>query len=195
MNINLAEFVTSYADYKQMPASDRIEIAFSGRSNVGKSSLINKIFNRKNLARVSSMPGKTATINFYSLENIYIVDLPGYGYANVSKSEKKKWGDLIGNYLSDAERELALVFQLIDIRHPPSKDDIQMIDFLIDSEIPFVVVLTKADKLKQTQRKLRMEAFKTEIPCFEDITCVEFSAITGEGVETIRSIIEEVSQD
>lgn len=195
MNINLAEFVTSYADYKQMPASDRIEIAFSGRSNVGKSSLINKIFNRKNLARVSSMPGKTATINFYSLENIYIVDLPGYGYANVSKSEKKKWGDLIGNYLSDAERELALVFQLIDIRHPPSKDDIQMIDFLIDSEIPFVVVLTKADKLKPNQRKLRMEAFKTEIPCFEDITCVEFSAITGEGVETIRSIIEEVSQD
>lgn len=195
MNINLAEFVTSYADYKQMPASDRIEIAFSGRSNVGKSSLINKIFNRKNLARVSSMPGKTATINFYSLENIYIVDLPGYGYANVSKSEKKKWGDLIGNYLSDAERELALVFQLIDMRHLPSKDDLQMIDFLIDSEIPFVVVLTKADKLKPTQRKLRMEAFKTEIPCFEDITCVEFSAITGEGVETIRSIIEEVSQD
>ena len=195
MNINLAEFVTSYADYKQIPASDRIEIAFSGRSNVGKSSLINKIFNRKNLARVSSMPGKTATINFYSLENIYIVDLPGYGYANVSKSEKKKWGDLIGNYLGDAERELALVFQLIDMRHPPSKDDLQMIDFLIDSEIPFVVVLTKADKLKPTQRKLRMEAFKTEIPCFEDITCVEFSAITGEGVETIRSIIEEVSQD
>ena len=195
MNINLAEFVTSYADYKQMPASDRIEIAFSGRSNVGKSSLINKIFNRKNLARVSSMPGKTATINFYSLENIYIVDLPGYGYANVSKSEKKKWGDLIGSYLSDAERELALVFQLIDMRHPPSKDDLQMIDFLIDSEIPFVVVLTKADKLKPNQRKLRMEAFKTEIPCFEDITCVEFSAITGEGVETIRSIIEEVSQD
>lgn len=195
MNINLAEFVTSYADYKQMPASDRIEIAFSGRSNVGKSSLINKIFNRKNLARVSSVPGKTATINFYSLENIYIVDLPGYGYANVSKSEKKKWGDLIGNYLGDAERELALVFQLIDMRHPPSKDDLQMIDFLIDSEIPFVVVLTKADKLKPTQRKLRMEAFKTEIPCFEDITCVEFSAITGEGVETIRSIIEEVSQD
>lgn len=195
MNINLAEFVTSYADYKQMPASDRIEIAFSGRSNVGKSSLINKIFNRKNLARVSSMPGKTVTINFYSLENIYIVDLPGYGYANVSKSEKKKWGDLIGSYLSDGERDLALVFQLIDMRHPPSKDDLQMIDFLIDSEIPFVVVLTKADKLKPTQRKLRLEAFKTEIPCFEDITCVEFSAVTGEGVENIRSIIEEVAQD
>lgn len=195
MNINKAEFVTSYANFKQIPKSDRLEIAFSGRSNVGKSSLINKIFNRKNLARVSSMPGKTVTINFYSLENIYIVDLPGYGYANVSKSEKKKWGDLIGGYLGDGERDLALVFQLIDMRHAPSKDDLQMLDFLIDSEIPFVIVFTKADKLKPTQRKERMESFKTEIPCFEDITFVEFSAVTGEGVEEIRSIIEEVAQD
>lgn len=194
MNINKAEFVTSYASFKQIPQSDRIEIAFSGRSNVGKSSLINKIFNRKNLARVSSMPGKTVTINFYSLEDIYIVDLPGYGYANVSKSEKKKWGDLIGGYLGDGERDLGLVFQLIDMRHAPSKDDLQMIDFLIDSEIPFVIVFTKADKLKPTQRKQRMESFKTEIPCFEDITFVEFSAITGEGVEAIRDIIEEVAQ-
>ncbi len=195
MNINKAEFVTSYANYKQMPASDRIEIAFSGRSNVGKSSLINKIFNRKNLARVSSMPGKTVTINFYSLEDIYIVDLPGYGYANVSKSEKKKWGDLIGSYLSDGERELALVFQLIDMRHAPSKDDLQMLDFLIDNEIPFVVVFTKADKLKPMQRKQRMESFASEIPCFEDITFVEFSAVTGEGVERIREIIGEVAED
>ena len=195
MNINKAEFVTSYVNFKQIPQSDRVEIAFSGRSNVGKSSLINKIFNRKNLARVSSMPGKTVTINFYSLENIYIVDLPGYGYANVSKSEKKKWGDLIGGYLGDGERDLGLVFQLIDMRHAPSKDDLQMLDFLIDSEIPFVIVFTKADKLKPTQRKERMESFKTEIPCFEDITFVEFSAVTGEGVEEIRSIIEEVAQD
>lgn len=195
MNINKAEFVTSYANFKQIPKSDRPEIAFSGRSNVGKSSLINKIFNRKNLARVSSMPGKTVTINFYSLENIYIVDLPGYGYANVSKSEKKKWGDLIGGYLGDGERDLALVFQLIDMRHAPSKDDLQMLDFLIDSEIPFVVVFTKADKLKPTQRKERMESFKTEIPCFEDITYVEFSAVTGEGVGEIRGIIEDVAQD
>ena len=195
MNINKAEFVTSYANFKQIPKSDRPEIAFSGRSNVGKSSLINKIFNRKNLARVSSMPGKTVTINFYSLENIYIVDLPGYGYANVSKSEKKKWGDLIGGYLGEGERDLALVFQLIDMRHAPSKDDLQMLDFLIDSEIPFVVVFTKADKLKPTQRKERMESFKTEIPCFEDIAYVEFSAVTGEGVEEIRGIIEDVAQD
>ena len=167
MNINKAEFVTSYGSFKQIPPSDRIEIAFSGRSNVGKSSLINKIFNRKNLARVSSMPGKTVTINFYSLEDIYIVDLPGYGYAHVSKSEKKKWGDLIGGYLGDGERDLALVFQLIDMRHAPSKDDLQMIDFLIDSGIAFVIVFTKADKLKPTQRKERMASFADEIPCFE----------------------------
>lgn len=195
MNINKAEFVISYGSFKQIPPSDRIEIAFSGRSNVGKSSLINKIFNRKNLARVSSMPGKTVTINFYSLEDIYIVDLPGYGYAHVSKSEKKKWGDLIGGYLGDGERDLALVFQLIDMRHAPSKDDLQMIDFLIDSGIAFVIVFTKADKLKPTQRKERMASFADEIPCFEDITFVEFSAVTGEGVERIREIIEEVASE
>ena len=101
MNFNKAEFYTSFGKLSQMPPSDRIEIAFSGRSNVGKSSLINKIFNRKALAKVSSMPGKTVTINFFSLENIYIVDLPGYGYAKVSKGEKNRWADLIGGYLAD----------------------------------------------------------------------------------------------
>jgi len=194
MNYNKAEFVTSYGRFSQIPKSDRLEFAFSGRSNVGKSSLINKLLNRKNLARVSAVPGKTVTINFFSLENIYIVDLPGYGYANVSKSEKAKWGDLIGGYLGDGERELALVFQLIDMRHPPSKDDLQMIDYLIDCEIPFVIIFTKADKLKPTARKARMEAFRTEIPCFEDITCVPFSTVTGEGVEDVRAIIEEIAE-
>lgn len=194
MNYNKAEFVTSYGKFSQIPKSDRLEFAFSGRSNVGKSSLINKLLNRKNLARVSAVPGKTVTINFFSLENIYIVDLPGYGYASVSKSEKAHWGELIGGYLGDGERELALVFQLIDMRHPPSKDDLQMIDYLIDCEIPFVIIFTKADKLKPTARKLRMEAFKAEIPCFEDITCVPFSTVTGEGVEEVRAIIEEISE-
>jgi len=194
MNYNKAEFVTSYGKFSQIPKSDRLEFAFSGRSNVGKSSLINKLLNRKNLARVSGVPGKTVTVNFFSLENIYIVDLPGYGYANVSKSEKAKWGNLIGGYLGDGERELALVFQLIDMRHSPSKDDLQMIDYLIDCEIPFVIIFTKADKLKPMARKARMEAFRTEIPCFEDITCVPFSTVTGEGVEEVRAIIEEISE-
>lgn len=195
MNFNKAEFYTSFGKLSQMPKSDRLEIAFSGRSNVGKSSLINKIFNRKSLAKVSSVPGKTVTINFFTLENIYIVDLPGYGYAKVSKSEKKGWGDLIGGYLESSERDLELVFQLVDMRHAPTKDDIQMINFLIDSEIPFVIVFTKADKLKKTAREERMKAFAEEIPCFEDITCVTFSTVTGEGVEQIREIIEEISKN
>ena len=117
MNYNKAEFYTSFGKFSQIPKSDRLEFAFSGRSNVGKSSLINKLLNRKNLARVSSMPGKTVTINFFSVENIYIVDLPGYGYASVSKSEKRQWGSLIGGYLDDGSRQLALVFQLIDMRY------------------------------------------------------------------------------
>ena len=195
LNFNKAEFITSYGKFSQIPESDRPEFAFSGRSNVGKSSLINKIFNRKNMARVSSVPGKTVTINFFSAEDVYFVDLPGYGYASVSKSEKAKWGDLIGGYLGDFDRNLELVFQLVDMRHAPSKDDLQMIDYLIDNEIPFVIVLTKADKLKPTARKERMEAFKTEIPCFEDIHCIPFSAVTGEGVEELKAIIEEIRQD
>lgn len=193
MNFNNAEFYTSFGKLSQMPKSDRVEIAFSGRSNVGKSSLINKLLGRKALARVSSVPGKTVTINFFSLENIYIVDLPGYGYAKTAKDMKRGWSDLIGGYLADPERHLELVVQLIDMRHAPSKDDLQMIDFLIENEMPFIIVFTKADKLKPMARKARMEAFADEIPYFDDITCVEFSAITGEGVDDIREIIEDVA--
>ena len=191
MNFNNAKFLTSYGKFSQIPKSDRTEIAFAGRSNVGKSSLINKIFNRKALARVSATPGKTATINFYELENVHFVDLPGYGYAKVSKTEKQRWSSLIEGYLQ-SDRELDLVFQLVDFRHPPTADDILMINFLIDSEIPF---LTKADKLKKTQRADRLEKLKTELPCADQITVIPFSAETGEGVEDIREIIEEIAAD
>lgn len=194
MNFNNAKFLTSYGKFSQIPKSDRTEIAFAGRSNVGKSSLINKIFNRKALARVSATPGKTATINFYELENVHFVDLPGYGYAKVSKTEKQRWSSLIEGYLQ-SDRELDLVFQLVDFRHPPTADDILMINFLIDSEIPFVVVLTKADKLKKTQRAERLEKLKTELPCADQITVIPFSAETGEGVEDIRNIIEEIAAE
>ena len=173
MNYNNAQFYTSYGSFKQIPPSERTEIAFSGRSNVGKSSLINKIFNRKSLARVSAVPGKTA---------------------KVSKSEKERWGELIEGYLHD-DRELALVFQLIDFRHPPTADDIMMVNFLIDSEIPFVVVLTKADKLSKKQREERRASLLNELPCAEDITIIEFSAQTGEGRDKIRSIIEEIAAE
>lgn len=194
MNYNNAGFYTSFGLLSQMPESDRTEIAFSGRSNVGKSSLINKLLGRKSLARVSSMPGKTVTINFYSLENIYIVDLPGYGYAKTSKDMKRSWNDLIGGYLG-ADRQLELVFQLIDMRHAPSQDDLNMINYMIEAEMPFVIVFTKADKLKPTARRERLEAFKTEIPCFEDITHIEFSAVTGEGVDELRGIIEDIAEE
>ena len=193
MNFNKAEFVRSYGEYSQLLPSDRLELAFAGRSNVEKSSLINKIFNRKNLARVSAVPGKTATINYYSLENIYLVDLPGYGYAKVAKSDKVRWSGLIEGYLHD-DRNLGLIFHLIDMRHPPTADDMQMINFLIESEIPFVIIFTKADKLSKRQREERMAGFAQEIPYFSDIEHVEFSAENGEGADKIRNIICELAE-
>ena len=193
MNFNKAEFVTSYGSFSQIPPSERLEIAFAGRSNVGKSSLINKLLNRKALARVSSVPGKTATINFYSIDEIYLADLPGYGYAKIAKSEKERWSGLIEGYLT-ADREIALVFQLIDFRHPPSKDDLLMLDFLIENELPFVVILTKADKLSKRQREERLNDLKASLPYMEQVKLIEFSAMTGEGVSDIRAIIEEIAQ-
>lgn len=194
LNYNKAEYIASYGTFAQIPQCERIEIAFAGHSNVGKSTLINKLFNRKNLARVSSVPGKTATINFYGLENIYFVDLPGYGYAKVSKSEKERWSGLIEGYLN-SERDIRLVFMLVDMRHTPTKDDIHMINYLIDTEMPFVLVLTKADKLKKSEREKRMEAFRTEIPCFDDIHTIPFSSQTFEGVEELRQIVEDIADD
>lgn len=194
LNYNNAEYVASYGRYSQIPPAERTEIAFAGHSNVGKSTLINKLFNRKNLARVSSVPGKTATINFYGLENIYFVDLPGYGYAKVAKSEKERWSGLIDGYLS-SDRDIRLVFMLVDMRHAPTKEDLKMIDYLIETEMPFVLVLTKADKLKKTEREKRMAAFKTEIPCFEDMHVIPFSSMTYEGVEELREIVEDVTED
>ena len=194
MNYNKAEFGASYGKFSQIPPPERIEIAFAGRSNVGKSTLINKLFNRKSLARVSSVPGKTATINFYGMENIYFVDLPGYGYAKVSKSEKERWSGLIEGYLN-SDRDLRLVFLLVDMRHAPSADDLDMINYLIDTELPFVIVLTKADKLKKTEREKRMAAFRTEIPCFDDIHVIPFSSQTFEGVEELRQIIDDIAAD
>ena len=193
MNYNKAEFFASYGKFSQIPPCTGIEIAFAGRSNVGKSTLINKLFNRKNIARVSSVPGKTATINFYKLENIFFADLPGYGYAKVSRSEKDRWSDLIEGYLN-SDRDFYLIFLLIDMRHAPSADDLQMINYLIETERPFVIVLTKADKLKKTEREKRMEAFKTEIPHFDEIHVVPFSSQTFEGVEELRNIIDDIAE-
>ena len=157
MNYHNVQFETSFGTASQLPGSDLPEIAFAGRSNVGKSSMINKLFNRRQLARVSAVPGKTATINFFRCGGIRFVDLPGYGYAKVSKGEKRRWSELIGGYFAQ-DRQLQLVFQLVDMRHPPTADDLTMVNFLIDQRLPFVVVLTKADKLSQRERQQRLEA-------------------------------------
>ncbi len=194
MNIQSAVFELSAGLSGQLPASGLPEIAFSGRSNVGKSSLINKLLQRKALARTSATPGKTATINFYRLDTLRLVDLPGYGYAKVSGSERRRWSELIEGYFND-DRDMRLVLQLLDIRHTPSKDDYQMLDYMVERGIPFVVVLTKADKLNKTQRAQRMAAFEQELADFEGITCIPFSATTGEGAEEIREILEQVSAD
>ena len=191
---NDAAFALACGKISQLPKPERMEFAFIGRSNVGKSSLINKLVGRKALARVSAVPGKTATINFYSMGDVYLVDLPGYGYAKTSKSEQERLRKLITGYLS-ADRDIRLVVQLIDMRHKPSADDLVMIDRLIDEELPFVIVFTKADKLNKTERTKRLAAFAQEIPCFEDIHAVPFSSVTGEGQDVLRSILEDITEE
>ena len=196
MNFHKVSFEASYGLLKQIPPSRLPEIAFSGRSNVGKSSLINKVFNRKGLARVSATPGKTATINFFDLdETLHIVDLPGYGYAKVGKQEKVRWAGLIEGYLNDENRDLRLVVQLIDVRHKPTALDLQMIDYLIEAEHPFIIALTKVDKLNKTERMKRLAEVPQELPYGDQLTIVPFSSETGEGVEELRAILEEVAAE
>lgn len=194
MNYHNVVFETSFGQASQLTDSDLVEIAFAGRSNVGKSSLINKIFNRRSLARVSAVPGKTATINFFRLENVRFADLPGYGYAKVSQGEKNRWSSLIETYFN-SNRRIELVFQLIDMRHPPTKDDLMMVDFLIENEYPFVIVLTKKDKLSPKQQEERLKALQTEIPYADQIHMIPFSAIKGDGVEELREVIDEIAEE
>ena len=178
----------------QLPAGSLPEIVFSGKSNVGKSSLINKLLNRKNLARVSATPGKTATINFYRLDQARLVDLPGYGYAKVSLAEKKRWAELVEGYFQQ-DRNLALVVQLVDMRHPPTKDDMHMIEFLCDGGFPFLVALTKSDKLNKTERGQRLAALEETFADYEGLRLIPFSSVTGEGIEELREILSSVAEE
>ena len=188
LNFHNIKFETSYGLRSQLPPSDCPEIAFCGRSNVGKSSMINKIFNRKALARVSGMPGKTVTINFFTLEGVRFADLPGYGYAKVSKSEKARWGDLMEAYFASG-RNLRLILLLLDIRHAPSRDDLVMLNFLRESGYTFSIVLTKADKLSATKQQERLAAFLEEIPDAAALRLTPFSAKTGQGLDALHNII------
>ncbi|MGN0502356.1 MAG: ribosome biogenesis GTP-binding protein YihA/YsxC [Ruminococcus sp.] len=190
MNFNEVCFEFAAGKVEQLPESDMPEIVFSGHSNVGKSSLINKLVQRKALARVSAQPGKTATINFYKLREFRMVDLPGYGYAKVSKAEKERWAKLVEGYFNQ-ERNRALVIQILDLRHPPTDDDLHMIDFLYRGGFNFAAVLTKSDKLKKTQFEKQMEYYKDIFSTIEHIPLIPFSAQTGFGNEEIRKLIEE----
>ena len=193
MRFDKVKYEASYGTAQQLPASEHIEIAFAGRSNVGKSSMLNKILNRKNLARVSSVPGKTVTANFFDCDGIKLVDLPGYGYAKVNFNEKKRWADLMEGYFT-SDRNIRLVVQLTDMRHPVTKDDLDMMRFMQSAGYDFIVVMTKSDKLNKTERTKRMEDIHTELAEFGDVKIIPFSASNGEGADEIRKAIEAAAE-
>ena len=191
MRYDKAEFKAAYGTFSQLPDSDLPEIAFAGRSNVGKSSLLNRLFQRKNLARVSSVPGKTITINFYQVDEYNFVDLPGYGYAKVAKTEKERWAEMMEGYFN-SDRNIKLVVQLVDMRHPPTKDDIMMMEFLQASGYEFIVVMTKSDKLKKKKDyNARIEGSKQEMSFVPPERLIPFSSENGEGLDTVKKYIEQ----
>ncbi|MGM0410354.1 MAG: ribosome biogenesis GTP-binding protein YihA/YsxC [Bacillota bacterium] len=189
MKINNPEFVTSAYSYEDYPDHNKAEIAFAGRSNVGKSSLINKLVRRKKLARTSSTPGRTQSINFFKIDNkFYLVDLPGYGFAKVPKKVKDEWGELINDYLYHRPNLKGIVL-IVDSRHKPSKDDKQMLEWIRASEIPFIIAATKADKLSNNQKNKQKKVLKNELNLNKDDNFALVSAKSGEGKSVIFSFI------
>lgn len=192
MNIHNVSLTISAVRPNQYPKTDFPDLAFAGRSNVGKSSLINKLLNRKSLARVSAKPGKTATINFYNIDNcINFVDLPGYGFAKVSKEEKKKWGQMIETYLHTRDT-LSQVILLVDSRHEPTPDDKLMLSFIREVCERAVVVATKFDKLKASQRDESLKRVISALGLENDDIIIPFSAVSGLGVDEFWSYVEEI---
>ncbi len=185
MNFNKVQFERSFGTSKQLPPSDLPEIAFAGRSNVGKSSLLNLLFNRKGLAKVSQTPGKTSTINFFLTDDARFVDLPGYGYAKVSKGERERWAELIEGYFNQ-NRNFALVCSLIDIRHPASALDENMVAFLQEAELPFLIVLTKGDKLSKSKCLQQRAAIKKQLELADDVPMVITSSLKKTGTDDLR---------
>ncbi|BBM18000.1 putative GTP-binding protein EngB [Enterococcus avium] len=185
-----AEIVISAVSPKQYPETDLPEIALAGRSNVGKSSFINTLIDRKNLARTSGKPGKTQTLNFYLIENaLHFVDVPGYGYAKVSKTERAKWGEMIETYIT-TRKQLRAVVSLVDVRHDPSKEDIQMYEFLKYYNLPVIVVATKADKIPRGKWNKHTSAIKKKLDFDPNDTFILFSSETKKGKEEAWQAIE-----
>ena len=194
-NVNNANISLTVGNARQFPKEKKPQIALSGRSNVGKSSLINTLLGRKSLARVSSSPGKTITINYYGVDNkLYLVDLPGYGYAKRSLESKKSWSTLTDDYFlnNPSADALKLVIQLVDIRTGPTDDDIMMMNFMISRDIPFVVATTKVDKLSKTQLANALAELRANYFENTDIEIIPFSSVTREGKETLLKKIGEV---
>ena len=192
IDFNKAQFIRSYGFSDDLGHSTEKEICFCGRSNVGKSSLLNKICNRKSLAKVGSMPGKTTTINFFTAGAGYILaDLPGYGYAKRSFQEKQRWAKLMEHYFS-SDRKIILVVLLLDMRHNPSEDDLQMLDFLMQTNTPFMVVLTKKDKLNKTDQKQNLEDFKMLLKPYRPIDVLPFSSLENDTAVNVRKTIVEI---
>ena len=179
----------------QLPDNQLPEIAFAGKSNVGKSSLINALMNRKSYARISATPGKTQTINFYNInEELYLVDLPGYGYAKVSEQEKAKWGKLIEDYLHQSKM-LRAVFLLIDIRHAPSNNDRIMYDWILRNGYQPIIIATKLDKIKRSQLQKQIKLIRETLEVEKDTIVIPFSAETKQGREEIWNLIDEIRSD
>lgn len=189
INFHNAEFEKSAVAKEQYPKSDMLEFAFAGRSNVGKSSMINKVLNRKSLARVSGTPGKTITINFYNIDKkIYLVDLPGYGYAKRSKEEVAKWGAMMEDYLANRE-QLVQTILLVDSRHTPSEQDIQMAEWIRHYHERLVVIATKTDKLKKSEFDERIDDIAQTLELTEDDVLIPFSTSGDEGKELVIDLL------
>jgi GTP-binding protein len=190
MKVISSNIVISAVKPEQYPETELPEFALAGRSNVGKSSFINKMLNRKGLARISSKPGKTQTLNFYLInEVLHFVDVPGYGYAKVSKSERTAWGKMIETYITKREQLKAVVL-IVDLRHPPSKDDVMMYDFLKHYEIPCVIIATKADKIPKGKWQKHLKVIREALDVDKNDHMILFSSETGEGKDEAWTLLE-----
>lgn len=195
MKIKSVTLETVIGITSKLPTNTLPEVAFVGRSNVGKSSLINSILQRKSLARTSSKPGKTQTINFYNLNNeIYVVDVPGYGYANAPKSETAKWGDMVAKYFTESEM-LRVIFMLCDLRHPASKLDKSMLEWILYLEYQPIVIATKSDKVKPSQISKNVKILRESLGADDDVIIVPFSSETGEGKEEVWDFLDQIIEN